>query len=111
MVKLASLMWKKLQKKIAKLPWWMTNPFSITTVLFLVWMLFFDDNNLIRQFSNYRELSLLQEKQEYFVEQIEKTDREYKELTTNTATQEKFAREHYRMKKDNEDVFVIVSEK
>ena len=43
-----------------------------------------------------------------YLEQIAITDEAYKELTTNPATQEKFAREHYHMKRANEDVFVIV---
>lgn len=104
-------MWKKFQKRIAKLPWWAINPFCIGVTLFLVWMLFVDDNNFINQYKKHRELSALLEKKNFFVQQIEKTDEEYFELTTNPATQEKFAREHYWMKRDNEDVFVIVPEK
>ena len=46
-----------------------------------------------------------------YKDQIKQTDKAYAELTTNPATQEKFAREHYWMKRDNEDVFVIVPEK
>jgi cell division protein DivIC len=104
-------MWKKLQKKISKLPWWSTNPFCLATAAFLVWMLFIDDNNLINQYRKHSELSALLEKKDFFVQQIKKTDKEYFELTTNPATQEKFAREHYWMKRDNEDVFVIVPAK
>lgn len=104
-------MWKKLQKKISKLPWWATNPFCIAGSLFLVWMLFIDDNNLINQYKKHSELSALLEKKDFYVQQIKVTDKEFFELTTNPATQEKFAREHYWMKRDNEDVFVIVAEK
>ena len=104
-------MWKKLQKKIAKLPWWATNPFCIAGVLFIIWMFAIDDNNVFNQYKRHSELSALLEKKDFYVQQIKKTDKQYFELTTNPATQEKFAREHYWMKRDNEDVFVIVKEK
>ena len=103
-------MWKKFKKKISKLPWWVTNPFVITGAFFVVWMSFLDENNFISQYRRHSELSSLLEKKAFYKEQTEKTNKEYQELTTNPATQEKFAREHYWMKKDNEDVFVIVQE-
>lgn len=104
-------MWKKLQKKITKLPWWVTNPFCISVVFFLVWIFFIDNNNLLNQYRKHRELSELLEKKNFYVQQIKKTDQDLFELKNNPATQEKFAREHYWMKRDNEDVFVIVHEK
>ena len=104
-------MWKKLKKRISKLPWWISNPFFVSTVLFSVWMIFFDENNLITQYHKHCELSALLEKRKFYRDQIKVTDKAYAELTTNPATQEKFAREHYWMKRDNEDIFVIVPEK
>lgn len=104
-------MWKNFQKRIKSIPTFFKSPFLIGGLLFAVWMTFFDENNFITQYHRYAQLTDLLEKKEYYVEQIAKTDKEYKELTTNPATQEKFAREHYWMKRDNEDVFVIVEEK
>lgn len=104
-------MWKQLQAKIAKLPWWVTNPFVIVMVLFSTWMVFFDECNLITQYHKYSELSALLEKRKYYKDQIKETNKAFSELNSNPATQEKFAREHYWMKRDNEDVFVIVEEK
>jgi hypothetical protein len=104
-------MWKNLKKKISKLPWWASNPFVVTAVLFSVWMVFFDENSLPVQYRKHSELSSLLEKRKFYTDQIKITDKAYAELTTNPATQEKFAREHYWMKRDNEDVFVIVQEK
>lgn len=51
------------------------------------------------------------EKKNFYVQQIKETNKQISELSSNPATQEKFAREHYWMKRDNEDVFVIVTEK
>lgn len=108
---LATAMWKNLQKRISKLPWWITNPFFITTVVFSVWMVFFDESNLITQYRKHCELSALLEKRKYYRDQIKETNKAFSELNSNPATQEKFAREHYWMKRDNEDVFVIVEDK
>ena len=63
---------------------------------------------MINQYRRRHELGGLLEKKKFYLQQIEGTQKELSELTSNPATQEKFAREHYWMKRDNEDVFVIV---
>lgn len=102
---------KQWHKQLQKIPAWTTNPYLIAAVLFAVWMLFFDEHNLFSQYRKHSELTQLLEKRNFYREQISITNKAYAELTTNKATQEKFAREHYRMKRDNEDVFVIVPAK
>ncbi|MBP6304198.1 MAG: septum formation initiator family protein, partial [Bacteroidia bacterium] len=42
---------------------------------------------------------------------IEQAKKERDQLFTNEEALEKFAREKYHMKKDNEEVFIIVDEK
>ena len=101
-------MWKKLQQRIASLPPWLTNIYFICGVAFAVWMAVIDDNNLINQYRKHAELSALLEKKKFYMQQITETQKQLSELTSNPATQEKFAREHYWMKRSNEDVFVIV---
>ena len=101
-------MWKNIQKRIAKLPPILTNIYFLCGVTFAIWMLFLDENNLINQYHKHHELSSLLGKRKFYMQQISETQKEYSELTSNPATQEKFAREHYWMKRDNEDVFVIV---
>jgi cell division protein DivIC len=101
-------MWKKLQKFIAKTPPVFRNTYFITGTAFALWMIFGDENNLMLQFRRHRELTSLLDKKTYYLKQIDETQKQTAELTSNPATQEKFAREHYWMKRDNEDVFVIV---
>lgn len=79
-------------------------------VTFVVWMLFFDRNSMIEQYKQYREVKELEEASNYFVKQIEESRKERDGLFTNTNALEKFAREKYLMKRDNEDVFVIIKE-
>ena len=101
-------MWKKLQKRIAALPKWLTNIYFICGVGFIGWMAVIDDNNIINQYRKHAELSVLLEKKKFYLQQITETQKQLSELTSNPATQEKFAREHYWMKRGNEDVYVIV---
>lgn len=93
------------------IPWYTKNKYVLASVLFLVWLTFFDRNNLIDQYKLHTQLSDLRSKKEYYAEQIKIVKQEKQELFTNMASLEKFAREHYMMKKANEDLFVIVSEK
>ncbi|MDB5283079.1 MAG: septum formation initiator [Bacteroidota bacterium] len=101
-------MLKNIQKRIAKLPPLLRNIYFLCGVVFGVWMLFLDENNLLNQYRKHHELSSLLAKKKFYVQQIGETQKELTELTADPATQEKFAREHYWMKRDKEDVFVIV---
>jgi len=53
---------------------------------------------------------LLEEERNYFAREIHSITSDIKELYTNPKTLEKFAREKYLMKRDNEEIFVIVEE-
>jgi cell division protein FtsB len=92
-----------------RLPPWMRNRYMITILIFILWLLFLDPNNLI---SRVRELNtrnrLIREK-EYYMGRIEEDKRKLEELRTNNDNLEKFAREQYHMKKPDEDLFIIVT--
>lgn len=89
------------------LPPWMTNKYLLATVFFLVWLLFFDHNDLTLQYKRSRELGELKEKAGWYKEKISETRKEVDALRVNASSMEKVAREKYMMKKDNEDLFVI----
>lgn len=86
------------------------NKFVIATVIFVVWITFFDQNNLLSRVSNVRTLHKMEKQKEYFAKKIEEDTRHTNELLSDDENLEKFAREHYLMKKPDEDVFVIVEE-
>jgi cell division protein DivIC len=100
---------QKIKIFFVKLPPIFRNIFFLTGSLFAIWMLFFDENNLLVQYNRRQELGALQKKSNYYRHEITKVEKQYQELTTSSESQEKFARENYMMKKDNEDVFVIVT--
>lgn len=70
-------------------------------------MLFFDRNDVFTQGQRKRELRSLQESKEYYTNEIAKERKVSEELKSNPATIEKYAREKYLMKRDNEDIFLI----
>lgn len=86
------------------------NKYLICGIAFLTWMLFFDRNDLMSQYEYRQQLNVLEAEKEFYTSESAKTVKDLNELTTDRAKLEKFAREKYLMKKDNEDVFVIIKE-
>ncbi len=86
------------------------NKYFVATAAFLVWMLFFDKNDMLSQYEYRSEVNKLQEEKDFYEKETDQVKKDLKELSTNLKSAEKFAREKYFMKKDNEDVFVIVKE-
>jgi len=83
------------------------NKYLLTFIVFLAWMLFFDNHNLLDRGSYYREIIILKQQKEYYQKKIQADKARLNELRTNAANLEKFAREQYLMKKDNEDIYLI----
>ena len=79
----------------------------ITIVLFVLWMMFFDvkDWGLIKDRKD--KLSELEQSEAQLNKAILNAREELKLLKTNANTIEKYAREKYYMKKDNEDLFIV----
>lgn len=84
------------------------NKYLLTTIGIVVWLLFFDKNDVFSQADLMGKLNELKADRSYYISEIENNKREIEELKTNKKSLEKFAREKYHMKKDNEDVYVIV---
>ena len=96
---------------LKRIPSWLKNKYLLTTVGFTVWILFFDSRDFITShFREKEELNKLQQSKKYYEQQIATTRQELEQLKSNPALLEKYAREKYRMKKDNEDLFVIQQE-
>jgi cell division protein FtsB len=94
---------------LKKIPNWLKTRYAVTAAIFLIFLLFFDQNNIITQFTYRSQLNKLETEKEYFNKEIEKTTRDLNELTLNPVSLEKFAREKYYMKKDNEEIFVFTT--
>ena len=86
------------------------NKYFLTILALSVWVVFFDKNDLRTQIDLRSDVKQLQEERNYYVHEISGITSNIKELSTNSKTLEKFAREKYLMKRDNEDIFVIVNQ-
>jgi len=93
---------------LTHIPAWLKNKYLLTTVGFVVWILFFDSRDLITShFRERAELEKLEKSKRYFEQQITGTRQELEALKTDPALLEKYAREKYLMKRDNEDLFLV----
>jgi cell division protein DivIC len=94
-------------KLLKNIPAWLRNKYLITLLVFSVWLLFFDDRDLITtHYKHRKELGQLEQSRDYYLQQIEATKKELDDLKQNPVMLEKYAREKYWMKKDNEDLFI-----
>jgi cell division protein DivIC len=84
-----------------------SNFYIIIGVVFLVWLTFFDSNDLYTQLKQTAKLKGLEDEKEFYVEKIAEVKADREELLSNDELLEKFARENYLMKKPTEDIYVI----
>jgi cell division protein FtsB len=84
------------------------NKYFLTTVAFIVWLVFFDSNNLIMQQDLKSKLKELREEKKFYLDEIRRDSTLTVRLRTDSTELERFAREKYLMKKDNEDVYQVI---
>lgn len=84
------------------------NKFLIAGIAFLVWMLFFDRNDLATQFGYQKEKDRLETEKEYYAHENVRIEQAIKDVQFNPSEIQRIAREKYKMKKANEDVYVVV---
>ena len=93
-----------------RLPGFLKSFYFVSTILFLIFMLFISDSNLIRQYRLTNKLRKLEHEKTYYSEKIKEVEKDRYELMSDEALLEKFAREKYLMKKEKEDIYVVVEE-
>lgn len=86
------------------------NKYFIVTAIFVVWITFFDENNLVDHFKERKQLSDLKEQVEIYKKRIAADKQRLMELQMGKKELEKFAREQYFMSEPDEDVFIFVPE-
>lgn len=84
----------------------LTNRYVIILLIFIVWMVFFDENSLSTHMEFNKEIDQLNNEKEYYQKNIE-ADKELINKLDDKEELEKFAREEYKMKKENEEIFLI----
>jgi len=83
-----------------------TNRYVIILLIFIVWMVFFDENSFLNHREFNKEIEKLNNEKEYYKKEI-KQDKELIDKLNDQEELEKFAREEYKMKKENEEIYII----
>jgi len=95
------------EKKTVKIKKLLLNKYLIVFVLFTVFVTFFDNHSLIHRWQTHRKIVLMEKELKFYQNEIKTTQQKKNELQSSKENLEKFAREHYYMKKKNEDIFII----
>jgi cell division protein DivIC len=82
---------------------------TITVFLFLLWVIFIDDNSILQILQYKKRINDLKEEKRFYIEKFIEDSTRLQQIKSPEMI-EKFARERYFMKADNEDVFVIINE-
>jgi cell division protein FtsB len=83
------------------------NKYLLCLLGFVVWMSIFDPKDWQLIYARKQKLQELQQSEGRLNKLIAQTRSELYQLKTSALTIEKYARERYYMKKDNEDLFVV----
>mgnify|MGYP000846876290 FL=1 len=97
-------------KLLRYVPVRLRNRYGAGILCFIAWIAFFDDHDLWTTYKLRRELSSLKEDHAYYAAEIQVTRERIHQLNSDAALLEKFARERYMFKRENEDIFVLVAE-
>jgi cell division protein DivIC len=98
---------KTLLVRIGKISW-LKNKYFWAMFIFLLWILFLDENNLTAHHRNKLRLKALKEQRLFYREKIETDKSKLEELRSGSKNLEKYAREQFNMTKPGEDLFVVV---
>lgn len=83
------------------------NKFVVASLIFLTWITLFDQDNLITKSAYANKIAELEKEKQQLADDIEQDQRKMNELRNNKESLEKFAREEYFMKKNDETIFII----
>lgn len=97
-------------EKVKNIIHFFRNKYILALTVFAVLMLFIDRNDIFNQLQRKKQLNELLESKKYYQQQIDQTKKNLADLQNNAAALEKYAREKYLLKRDNEDVFVVDNE-
>ena len=92
---------------IKKIPTILFNRYFIVSVVFVVWMLFFDQRDYFQQKATAEELKKIQNSTKYYDDEINSTKSQLNNLQSNPTSIEKFGRERYLLKREGEELYLF----
>ena len=91
-------------KKLGKI---LLNKYLVVFLAYTVFITFFDEHSLVHRWKTYQKINELEKEYNYYQDEIQSNKLKKFQLESSNDNLEKFAREHYFMKKENEDIFII----
>ena len=85
------------------------NKYMLVVLPFVIWMLFFDTNSYLIHKELNDDINALEDNKEFYKSEIDH-DKEFINKMKDSNEQEKYAREKYYLKKENEDIYIIEHE-
>jgi cell division protein DivIC len=85
----------------------LVNKYTFVLLFFFMYLIFFDDHNLIKRHRSAQEIIKLEQEYRNYLDEIERNKAQIHQLKDDTVYLEKFAREHYFMKRDDEEIFIL----
>ena len=86
-----------------------SNKYVLILILFIIWMIFFDTNSYFIHNELDSDINALEDNAEFYQKEIE-NDKSFIKKMEDSNEMEKFAREKYYLKKENEDIYIIEHE-
>lgn len=96
-----------IMKLLTHIPTFLKNKYFLALTLFGLVIIFLDKNDFFAQLDRRKELRELEQSKAYYTREIATERKELEALKSNPATLEKYAREKYFMKRDNEEIFLV----
>jgi len=91
-----------------RIPNWIRNRYFLVITIFALLMIFFDTNNVFQLANRKQNLKKLNKQEQQYKKELVDLEEQQKAFENDQEALEKFAREEYKMKRDDEDVFVII---
>ena len=95
---------------LKRIPPFLRNKYAAVLIGFVVYIVLFDAHDLISQISIKMELRQIRQEIDYLNQTTADAKIQIEELSSDDEKLEKFAREQYRMKRENEDLYVLIYE-
>ena len=93
---------------LARIPSFFKNFYFLSLAFFLFWLAFIDSNDLFMQADLSGKKQELLDSKAFYQERILEVKNDKAALESNPELLEKLAREKYLMKKENEDLYIVV---
>lgn len=96
-------------QKTYKILAYLKNKYVIAILVFLMLIVFYDRNDIFVQLDRAKQVNTLEQSKAFYEQEIEKTNKELNQLESSESAVQRYAREHFFMKMDNEEIFIVDS--